>query len=86
MRSDLFTKQRERLEAEQGRINKTALRQELQSDVDAFLANGGQITVLETEPTRMEKRMARIAKKNKLSAKEIDRRLKEFARTGQVTL
>ena len=86
MKSDLFTKQRERLEAEQGLISKDALRQELQSDVDAFLANGGQITVLETEPTVMEKRMERIAKKNKLSAKEIDRRLKEFAKTGQVTL
>ena len=83
MKSDSFTKQRERKEAEQGLINKNALRQELQSDVEAFLANGGQITVCETESTVAEKRMERITKKNKLSAKEIDRWLKEFAKTGR---
>lgn len=88
MKTDLFTKQRERKEMQLGLPNKDkeALRRELQADVDAFLANGGSITTIESEPTKLEKKQARYEAKKKLSAKEIDRRLQEFAKTGKVTI
>lgn len=89
MKTDLFTKQRERQEAKLGLPNedKEAMRRQLQMDTDKFLASGGSITVIETEPTKFERKQTKYEqKKKKLSEKEIDRRLQEFARTGKVTL
>lgn len=89
MKTDLFTKQRERQEAKLGLTNedKNAVRQQLEADIEEFLANGGTITEVATELTKLERKRARQQqKKQKLSEKEVDRRLQEFARTGKVTL
>lgn len=87
MKADLFTKQRERQEAKLGLLpTKEQERQQLAADVEQYLASGGQITVIESEPTKFEKRQAKYEKKKKLSAREIDRRLKEFAKSGKVTI
>lgn len=85
--NDLFTKQRERQEAKLGAIpTKDQERKQLAADTEAFLTKGGKIHKVENEATHYEKLLAKSQKKKKLSEKEIDCRLKEFARTGKVTI
>ena len=83
---DEFTAQRERQEHKLGLTTaRNKLREQITADIEKFIANGGHIQKCAIIKTEREKRVAKVSKQ-KLSMQEFDRRLREFAKAGKITL